>query len=219
MYYQRNKLIIHLEHTGKSLFFYASSKWRQFINSYDITISILSDSLSFQLWYHCYSDICNLLDNSTHILWMCTILVIVSVTLCKQFSEILIFIWLCYNSKFKWYSFLNVMTSILNFSLMSSYMPRTYRNPWNFFSVILPFTCTGKTQYNEVLGTITFCLLYQIFCYIIIFKQCKTKQIVSLGPEKTVCYIRYFVISNLFISSFHCIYSDYMHAGKMADKI
>ena len=31
------------------------------------------------------------------------------------------------------------------------------------------------------------------------------KEINSLGPEKLVCYIRYFVISDLFISSFHCI--------------
>ena len=49
-------------------------------------------------------------------------------------------------------------------------------------------------------------------CYIIYFvtsvvnKQYNTKEINLLGPEKLVCYIRYFVISDLFISSFHCIY-------------
>ena len=32
------------------------------------------------------------------------------------------------------------------------------------------------------------------------------KQLISMGPNKIVCYIRYFVISDLFISSFHCIW-------------
>ena len=36
----------------------------------------------------------------------------------------------------------------------------------------------------------------------------KTKEISSLGPEKLVCYIRYSVISDLFILSFHCISSS-----------
>ena len=93
---------------------------------------------------------------------------------------------------------------------------------------------TVETRYNEILGTGTICLLYQIFCYIsshqtiqnkginslgpahfvcytryfvisVVNKQYKTKEINSLGPEKLVCYIRYFVISDFFISSFHCI--------------
>ena len=53
---------------------------------------------------------------------------------------------------------------------------------------------TGKTQYNEILGTRKFCLLYQISCLSVVYKQYKTKEIISLGLEKTVCYIRYFVI-------------------------
>ena len=32
----------------------------------------------------------------------------------------------------------------------------------------------------------------------------QTKEINSLGLDKLVCYIRYFVKSDLFISSFHC---------------
>ena len=49
------------------------------------------------------------------------------------------------------------------------------------------------------------CYSNQVFCYISSKKQYKTKQINSLGPKKIVCYIRYFVISYLFISSFHRI--------------
>ena len=62
---------------------------------------------------------------------------------------------------------------------------------------------TGKNQYNVIVGTMKFCLLYQIFCYISVVY----KQFISLGPEKTVCYIRYLVISDLLILSFLCIIS------------
>ena len=50
-----------------------------------------------------------------------------------------------------------------------------------------------------------FCLLYIRYLVIsVVNKQYKAKEFISLGLEKTVCYIRYFVISDLFISSFHC---------------
>ena len=48
-----------------------------------------------------------------------------------------------------------------------------------------------------------------MFVISVVKKQYKTKEINSLGQEKLVCYIRYFVISDLFISSFHCIYIGY----------
>ena len=47
------------------------------------------------------------------------------------------------------------------------------------------------------------------FVISVVNKQYKTKEIHSLGPEKLVCYIRYFVISDLFISSFHCTWKGY----------
>ena len=49
------------------------------------------------------------------------------------------------------------------------------------------------------------CSLYQIFVISEANKQYKTKDINSLGPEKLVGYTRYFVISDLFIMSFHCM--------------
>ena len=61
---------------------------------------------------------------------------------------------------------------------------------WIIISLILPKTLnfnkmnTMETQYNEIFGTEKLCLLYQIFCYISIKKQYKTKNIDSLGPEK-----------------------------------
>ena len=69
-------------------------------------------------------------------------------------------------------------------------------------SIIAQYTCYiqynwadwagyNPAQYNEMLGTMKFCLLYKIFCYISSHKQYKTKQFIELGPEKTVCYIRY----------------------------
>ena len=64
-----------------------------------------------------------------------------------------------------------------------------------------------ESQHNEILGTKKFCLLSDIVISVV-HKQYKTKEINSLGPEKLVCllcYIRYFVISDLFISSFRCI--------------
>ena len=48
------------------------------------------------------------------------------------------------------------------------------------------------------------CVYFRYFVISVVNKQYKTKEINSLGPEKLVCYIRYFVISDLFISSFHC---------------
>ena len=56
--------------------------------------------------------------------------------------------------------------------------------------------CYIRPLYNEV-------PLY--FVISVVNKQYKTKEINSLALEKLVCYIRYFVISDLFISSFHCI--------------
>ena len=62
----------------------------------------------------------------------------------------------------------------------------------------------GEFQNNEILGTMKFCLLYQIICCYI--SSLKTKQLFHLD-RRTVCHIRYFVISDLFIPSFHCIWS------------
>ena len=61
---------------------------------------------------------------------------------------------------------------------------------------------TVETWYNKILGTKIFCLLYQIFCYISVVKKKKKKRklLNSLGPENFVHYIRYFVISDLFIN-------------------
>ena len=61
-----------------------------------------------------------------------------------------------------------------------------------------------------------------VCCYIrylvisVVNKQYKTKEINSLGPEKLVCYIRYFVISDLFISSFHCIQNIYWRVVRLS---
>ena len=49
-----------------------------------------------------------------------------------------------------------------------------------------------------------FCLLYQIFCYISSVQTIQNKVINFIGTGEKVCYIRYFVISDLSISSFHC---------------
>ena len=68
--------------------------------------------------------------------------------------------------------------------------------------------------YNKILGTMKVCYI-RYFVTSVVYKQYQTKQFISLGQEKTVCYIRYFVISDLFISSFHCIY----WAPKLPDEI
>ena len=48
------------------------------------------------------------------------------------------------------------------------------------------------------------CYIIQVFWYISSQKTIQTK-LISLGPHKIVCYIRYFVIKlDLFILSFHC---------------
>ena len=48
---------------------------------------------------------------------------------------------------------------------------------------------TVETRYNEIFGTGTF-----LFIISVVNKQYKTKEFILLGPEKLVCYIRYFVI-------------------------
>ena len=53
-------------------------------------------------------------------------------------------------------------------------------------------------------GEILF-VISDIFVISVVNKQYKTQEINSLGLEKLVRYIRYFVISDLFILSFHCI--------------
>ena len=56
---------------------------------------------------------------------------------------------------------------------------------------------TVEIRYNEILGTEKFSLLQVYIRYFVISvvnKQYKTKEINSLGPEKLVDYIRYFVI-------------------------
>ena len=60
---------------------------------------------------------------------------------------------------------------------------------------------TGETQHN--LRTMKCVCHIRYFLVSVAYKQYKTKQFISLGPEKTACEVRYLVISDLFISSFH----------------
>ena len=62
-----------------------------------------------------------------------------------------------------------------------------------------------KLIITRSLGPQNFVCYIRYFVILVVNKQYKTKEINSMGPEKLVCYIRYFVISDLFISSFHCI--------------
>ena len=65
---------------------------------------------------------------------------------------------------------------------------------------------TGETRYKRDPWDHDFFFFYiRYFVRSVVYKQYKTKQFISLGLEKTVCYIRYFVISDLFILSFYCI--------------
>ena len=64
-----------------------------------------------------------------------------------------------------------------------------------------------ETRYNEILGAENFFGNIRYFMISVVNKQYKTKEINSLGPKELVCFIRYFVISHLFISSFHCKFS------------
>ena len=65
---------------------------------------------------------------------------------------------------------------------------------------LFPFLqSTVEIQYNEIPWDREI-----LFVISVVNKQYKTKEINSLGPENCLCYIRYFVISDLFISSFHC---------------
>ena len=78
-----------------------------------------------------------------------------------------------------------------------------------------------KTQYNEILRTKKFCLLYQIFCYISSKKTIQNKENIFIGTGEisllyqVVCFIRslytefplykrVFAISKFFITKFHC---------------
>ena len=57
---------------------------------------------------------------------------------------------------------------------------------------------TVETRYNEVFWTGKSCLFIINIRYFVISavkkKQYKTKQLISLGPAKIVCYIRYLYI-------------------------
>ena len=64
----------------------------------------------------------------------------------------------------------------------------------------------GKLGITRSLGPRNFAYYIRYLVISVVNKQYKTKQIMLLGPKKTVCYIRYFFISDLFISSFHCIW-------------
>ena len=85
----------------------------------------------------------------------------------------------------------------IRFLLISGWKNKRNTKSWDQqnYLVITGF-CYIRPLYNEV-------PLY--FVISVVNKQYKTKEINSLGLEKLVCYIRYFVISDLFISSFHCI--------------
>ena len=69
-----------------------------------------------------------------------------------------------------------------------------------------------NSVYNEILGTGIFC----IFCYISHMNQYKSNQINSLGLEKIVCYIRYFVVSDLFIYRVSTVSLNENHNGVTA---
>ena len=62
--------------------------------------------------------------------------------------------------------------------------------------------CTVEPHYNEVLGTIKITLLYQVSHYIWVKKQRNSFK--SWWPAKWPCYTEGFVISDLFITRFHC---------------
>ena len=55
-------------------------------------------------------------------------------------------------------------------------------------------TYTVETWYNKILGTEIFFYIRYFVISVVNYKQYNTDQINPLGPEKLVCYIRYFVI-------------------------
>ena len=60
---------------------------------------------------------------------------------------------------------------------------------------------TVKPRYNEDLGTMKITLLQQVSCY----NRVKTKKYKELGTSKITLLQEGFVISDLFITRFHCI--------------
>ena len=70
---------------------------------------------------------------------------------------------------------------------------------------------TVETLYNVVLGTGKCCLLYQVVCCI---STQKTNNLCYWDWTIFFYYIRYFVISDLIISSFHCI-TNHFHSPKI----
>ena len=64
---------------------------------------------------------------------------------------------------------------------------------------------TVEPRYNEDLWTMKITLLYQVSP---LYQVEKTKKNKELGPAKPPCYKRVFVISDLFITRFHCIKSN-----------
>ena len=66
-----------------------------------------------------------------------------------------------------------------------------------------------KLGITRPLGRGHFVCYIRYFVISVVNKQHKTKEIHSLGLEKFVCYISSGVISDLFISSFHCIVTLY----------
>ena len=82
--------------------------------------------------------------------------------------------------------------------------------PWalpimiNMYTCINRYTNTEKPRYNKVLGTMKITMLYQVSHYIRVKKLKKYKE---LGPAKLPCYKQGFVISDLFITRFHCTHT------------
>jgi len=75
-------------------------------------------------------------------------------------------------------------------------------------------TSAFKVQWKLIItrsfGPRNFALYIRYFVISVANKQYKTKETNSLGPENSACYIRHFFISDLFISSFHCIMNIYL---------
>ena len=81
------------------------------------------------------------------------------------------------------------------------------------FDVHVPVQCTVETQYlrTRSLGPINFvCYIMRYFVISVVNKQYKTEEIYSLGPEKLVRYIRYFVIN---IRSLYIEFPLYLYYG------
>ena len=77
----------------------------------------------------------------------------------------------------------------------------------NWFWIGFKIHCTVEPRYNEVLGTMKINLLYQVSHYIRVKKQRNIKS----WDQQNYLVIRGFVISDLFITRFHCIVISWLY--------